>query len=389
MADQKIEPVSGRPPFQRIALLLQGGGALGSYQAGVYQALAEANLHPDCVAGISIGAINAALIAGNPPERRVKALRTFWETVTETPPGVLPLFAPLLGLMANGNDLMHRAVNRTYAFSNLLGGAPGFFAPRDLPFYLMSSRHPETESFYDVSPLRKTLLSLVDFDRIGSKSIRLCVGAVNVKSGNMRYFDSDLSDITVDHVMASGSLPPGFPATKVDGEYYWDGGLLSNTPLDWVLGTRPRMDTLAFQVDLWNARGELPQDLIGLDLRQKEIRYSSRTRANTDQFKKMQRLRRAAQRLINMVPDQDILERDPELALLRSEADATVYNIVHLIYRAKRYEGSAKDFLFSRGMMEEHWTAGYEDTARTLSRPEVLQRPSSEDGVATFDEIEP
>jgi NTE family protein len=392
MAEHRIDPVRERPPFGRIALLLQGGGALGSYQAGVYQALSEANLHPDCVAGISIGAINAALIAGNPPERRVDVLRTFWETVTEPPPGVLPLFAPFLSAMADGGDSFHRAVNRTYAFSNLLGGAPGFFAPRGTPFYpfyLMSNRHLETESFYDISPLRKTLLSLVDFDRINAKSVRLCVGAVNVRSGNMRYFDSDQSDITVDHVIASGSLPPGFPATVIDGEYYWDGGLLSNTPLDWVLGTRPRMDTLAFQVDLWNARGELPQDLIGLDLRQKEIRYSSRTRSNTDQFKKMQRLRRAAQRLINMVPDREILERDPELALLRSEADETVYNIVHLIYRAKRYEGSAKDFLFSRGMMEEHWTAGYEDTARTLSRPDVLQRPASEDGVATFDEIEP
>ena len=217
--------------------------------------------------------------------------------------------------------------------------------------------------------------------------MRLCVGAVNVKTGNMRYFDSDEGEITVDHVIASGSLPPGFPATEIDGEYYWDGGLLSNTPLDWVLGTRPRKDTLAFQVDLWNARGELPQDLIGLDLRQKEIRYSSRTRANTDQFRKMQRLRRAAQRLLQMVPDQSVLDSDPELALLRSEADETVYNIVHLIYRAKQYETSSKDFLFSRGMMEEHWAAGYADTARTLNCPEVLERPSAEDGVATFDKI--
>ena len=384
MDSPMIAPVRERPPFERIALLLQGGGALGSYQGGVYQALSEANLHPDCVAGISIGAINAALIAGNPPERRVDALRAFWEKVTEPPPGVL-LMAPMLSLMAGGNDFMHRAVNRTFAMSNLVAGAPGFFVPRSMPF--MPGCAPETGSFYDVSPLRVTLEALADFDRINAKSMRLCVGAVNVRSGNMRYFDSDTSDITVDHVIASGSLPPGFPATEVDGEYYWDGGLLSNTPLDWVLDTRPRQDTLAFQVDLWNAVGELPQDLIGLEIRQKEIRYSSRTRANTDRFRKMQRLRRAALRLLKMVPDQDGVKADPELALLQSEADETVYNIVHLIYRSKRYETGSKDFLFSRGMMEEHWAAGYNDTARTLSSPEVLQRPANEDGVATFDKM--
>jgi NTE family protein len=387
MAEYRIAPVRERPPFERIALLLQGGGALGSYQAGVYQALAEANLHPDCVAGISIGAVNAALIAGNPPERRVDVLRRFGERVTAPPPCAMPLTTPLLDLAASGGDMMHLAVNRAYALGNVLSGAPGFFVPRVMPFYLWSGRHPETESFYDISPLRETLKELVDFDRVNAKTMRLCVGAVNVKSGNMRYFDSEVEAITVDHVIASGSLPPGFPATRIGDDYYWDGGLLSNTPLEWVLGTRPRKDTLAFQVDLWSATGDLPRDIIGLDVRQKEIRYSSRTRANTDQFRKMQRLRRAVQRLLQMIPDQEILNNDPELALLRSEADETVYNVVHLIYRSKQYEGTSKDFLFSRGMMEEHWAAGYNDTARTLSSPEVLQRPSAEDGVATFDKL--
>jgi NTE family protein len=389
MTEHRIVPVKERPPFERIALLLQGGGALGSYQAGVYQALAEANLHPDCVAGISIGAINAALIVGNAPERRVAALRTFWETVTEPPPTALPLMAPMLSMLANGGDLMHLAVNRTYAMSNMLGGAPGFFVPRTMPFYMWSGLRPETESFYDVSPLRATLHSLVDFDRINAKAMRLCVGAVNVRTGNMRYFDSEEEPITADHVIASGSLPPGFPATRIGEDFYWDGGLLSNTPLEWVLSTRPRMDTLAFQVDLWSATGELPQDIIGLDVRQKEIRYSSRTRASTDQFRKMQRLRRAAQRLVQMVPDQSVLDNDPDLALLRSEADETVYNIVHLIYRSKKYEGTSKDYLFSRAMMEEHWAAGYSDTARSLSSSEVLQRPSDKYGVATFDKSDP
>jgi NTE family protein len=388
MAEYNIEPVKERPPFERIALLLQGGGALGSYQAGVYQALSEANIQPDCVAGISIGAINSALIAGNAPERRVHALRRFWETVTEPPTCALPLTNPLWDLAASGGDIMHLAVNRAFALGNVLGGAPGFFVPRVVPFYMWSGRHPETESFYDVTPLRGTLEALVDFDRLNAGEMRVCVGAVNVRSGNMRYFDSDEERITVDHVVASGSLPPGFPATKIGDEYYWDGGLLSNTPLDWVLSTRPRKDTLAFQVDLWSATGELPKDIIGLDVRQKEIRYSSRTRTNTDQFRRMQRLRRAVQRVLQMLPDQELLKKDPELALLASEADETVYNIVHLIYRSKQYEGTSKDFLFSRAMMEEHWAAGYADTARTLSSPDVLRRPSTPDGVATFDKYE-
>jgi NTE family protein len=387
MAEYKVKPVRERPPFERIALLLQGGGALGSYQAGVYHALADANLHPDCVAGISIGAINAALIAGNAPERRVDALRAFWEKITEPPPTVLPMLAPMLNFMASGGDTLHLAVNRTYAFTNVLAGAPGFFVPRTTPFYMWSSLRPETDSFYDITPLRETLGTLVDFDRINAGGMRLCVGAVNVRTGNMRYFDTSEEPVTADHVIASGSLPPGFPATRIGDDFYWDGGLLSNTPLDWVLGTRPRKDTLAFQVDLWSATGKMPQDIIGLDVRQKEIRYSSRTRANTDQFRKMQRLRRAAQRALQMLPDQDVFNSDPDLALLQSEADDTVYNIVHLIYRSKEYEGTSKDYLFSRAMMEEHWAAGYADTARTLSYPEVLQRPSADDGVATFDKV--
>ena len=385
MAPSVIAPVTERPPFARIALLLQGGGALGAYQAGVFQALSQANIHPDCVSGISIGAINSALIAGNPPERRVAALRAFWERITEPPPGVLPLLTPLLNLMAMGSDALHREVNRTYAMSNLLGGAPGFFVPRATAPYIPIPGKLDSRSFYDVSPLRATLEELVDFDRINSKSVRLCIGAVNVRTGNMRYFDSDEEHITVDHIIASGSLPPGFPATRVADDYYWDGGLLSNTPLEWVLETRPRKDTLAFQVDLWSAVGDLPEDLIGLDLRQKEIRFSSRTRANTNQFKKMQRLRRAARRVLECFPDKQLLANDADLALLHSESDDTVYNIVHLIYRAKRYETSSKDYQFSRPTMEEHWSAGYRDTARTLCHPEVLQRPSAEDGVATYD----
>ena len=244
---------SERPPFERIVLLLQGGGALGAYQAGVYQALAEANLHPDWVAGISIGAINSALIAGNPSERRVEKLREVWETVSAPPFGV-----PYIAAIEGSDEFTHTLINQASSWGTVVGGAPGFFQPRVPPPFVYPNGSPEALSYYDVAPLRATLERLVDFDRINDGQIRFSVGAVNVRTGNFVYFDSTTHLIGPAHVMASGSLPPGFPATEIEGEHYWDGGLVSNTPLDWVLDARPGRDTLAFQVDLWNARGEVP-----------------------------------------------------------------------------------------------------------------------------------
>src|SRR5262245_27439844 len=367
-----------RPEFERIALLLQGGGALGAYQGGVYQALAEADLHPDCVAGISIGAINSALIAGNPPDKRVEKLRAFWETVSQPPLGV-----PYLPALEIKNDMLHQMVNQWRALGALMWGAPSFFQPRVPPPIFTPASKPDTLAFYDTSPLKGLLESLVDFDRINACEMRFGVGAVNIRTGNFIYFDNFTHKVGPQHIMASGSLPPGFPATEVDGEYYWDGGLVSNTPLQWVLDSRPRVDTLTFQVDLWSARGPLPRDMIEVDVRQKDIRYSSRTRASTDMFRRMQSMRRAAAKLLDgMHPE---LRQTPEAELLAQEADNKVYNIIHLIYRAQRYEGSSKDYEFSRRTMHEHWQSGYSDMSRTLRHPEVLQRPQSADGVFTFD----
>jgi NTE family protein len=367
-----------RPPFERIALLLQGGGALGSYQAGAYQALAEAELHPDWIAGISIGAVNAALIAGNPPEKRVERLREFWETVS-----IPPLGLPFAEGIEIRNEYTHRLVNQFQSLGTLLAGAPGFFQPRMPPPYLYPPESIDTLSFYDVSPLRATLERLVDFDLINTGSTHLSVGAVNISTGNSVNFDNANFNIGPEHVMASGSLPPGFPATEIEGEQYWDGGLVSNTPLQCVLDSTPRQDTLAFQIDLWSARGEIPRNLIESETRQKEIRYSSRTRAATDQFKKAQRLRCASAKLLAQIPKD--LRQTPEAELLASSADEKVYNIVHLIYRSRKYEGASKDYEFSRQTMEEHWKSGYNDTVRTLRHPEVLQRPNGDDGVFTFD----
>lgn len=370
-------------PFERVALLLQGGGALGSYQCGVFQALDEAGIRPNCVSGISIGAINAALIAGNAPEDRQQALTSFWEQVTKPPFGS-PFYRPMLDHFSRYGDQIHGYMNQAHAMANVAGGAPGFFTPRRILPFFSPSGTPAAESFYDTSPLRDTLVDLVDFDRINSGEIWFSVGAVNVRTGNFEFFDNSQRVIRPEHIMASGALPPGFPAVEVDGELYWDGGLVSNTPLDWVLAPDARADTLAFQVDLWRAQGEVPKSVMDLDLRQKDIRFSSRTRNSTSSFRSMQRARRALHRLLEHVPDHSVLS-DEDCALLNEVADEKVYNIVHIIYRAKVYEGSAKDCEFSRSTMESHWASGLEDARRALRHHQILERPTSADGVAIYD----
>jgi len=366
-----------RTPFEQVALLLQGGGALGAYQAGVYQALAEADLQPDWVAGISIGAINSAIIAGNPPNRRVAALREFWQLVSTSPLGI-PYFRHV-----EFGDIQRQLLNQTRAMNILLFGAPNFFVPRMPPPTVWPPTSPEKASYYDNAPLRATLERLVDFDRINSGEIRFSVGAVDIRSGNFTYFDSKTHKIGFEHIAASGSLPPGFPATRIGESYFWDGGLISNTPLEWVLDARPRCDTLAFQVDLWNARGELPKNMVEVDVRHKEIIYSSRNRAATDRYKYIQKLRIALARLLEKLPEE--LRDGDDAKLLLGEADDKVCNIVHLIYRAKPYEGIAKDYEFSRRTMEEHWQTGYDNALKTLAHPGVLELPDRLEGVRTFD----
>ena len=376
----RITRARNRPPFECIALLLQGGGALGSYQAGVYEALSEANLHPDWVAGISIGAINSAIIAGNPPEQRVTKLRAFWEGITANP---LFDWVAAADQFAPKGDLARSTFNQLSAAMAMFGGAPGFFALRQPSPWLHPAGCLEATSFYETKLLKATLEQLVDFERINSGAMRFSVGAVNVRSGNFVYFDNTTREIRPEHVIASGSLPPGFPAIEIEGEHYWDGGLISNTPLQWVVEHGPRQDTLAFQVDLWSARGDFPGDLAEVATRQKEIQYSSRTRANTDQFKRLQRLRCALATLLERLPED--LKASEEARVLGPFADRKRYSVVHLIYRSKHYEGNSKDYEFSRLTMQEHWRAGYHDAVRTLRHPEVLARPDNLEGMSTFD----
>jgi NTE family protein len=371
-------------PFECIALLLQGGGALGAYQAGVYEALAAAEIHPDWVAGISIGAINCAIIAGNPVDQRVSRLRAFWELVTVSPFKAWhgPLFDDGRAL-ANAGDVAHGLFDQISANQAMFAGVPGFFTPRFPPPYLSPAGSPGATSFYDTSALRTTLESLIDFDLLNSGRTRLSVGAVNVRTGNFTYFDTTTQTILPEHIMASGALPPGFPAIEIEGELYWDGGLVSNTPLEWVVDDEPRRDILAFQVDLWSSRGAFPSDLSGVAVRQKEIQYSSRTRAATDRLKRVQHVRAEMANLLKKLPAE--LKALPEAKLLEEFCGNKVYNIVQLIYRSKYYEGNTKDYEFSRISMLDHWRAGYHDAIRALRHKQIFERPDHADGYFAFD----
>ncbi len=376
---------SASPPFETIALLLQGGGALGAYQAGVYEALAKANVLPTWIAGISIGAVNSAIIAGNAPEKRVARLREFWEGVSTSP--LLAFGVPNEPPFKLKDAETHRYINQLRALAIATFGAPSFFTPRVPPLHFLPPQAPHRLSFYDVSPLRATLERLVDFDRLNDGEMRLSVGAVNVRSGNFTHFDTTTHRIDARHIIASGSLPPGFPATDIDGEYYWDGGLVSNTPLQWVVDSVPRQDMLVFQVDLWSASGDLPHDMMQADVRQKEIQFASRTRFVTDHLRTAQKLRHAYRAAARQVRERlpGDLGKIPEIELLDKEADEAAYNIVELIYHSQTYEGVSKDYEFSRLTMEEHWRSGHEDAARALAHPEILQRPNNPERFQTFD----
>jgi NTE family protein len=371
-----------QPPYDVVALVLQGGGALGAYQAGVYEGLHEAGIHPTWLAGISIGALNTAVIAGSPESQRVDRLREFWETICAVPVE-WPASEGLAEALPFAFDV--RSVhNAAAAMRALFQGQPGFFKPRFPPPYLSPFAGDAATSFYDTSPLRDTLLRLVDFDRLNSGDIRVSVGAVNVRSGNFVYFDTKERKLGPEHFMASGALPPGFPAVEIDGEFYWDGGVVSNTPLSYVLSTEPRRDTLTFQVDLWSAKGRLPDDLMEVSSRQKDIQYSSRTRAITTHMMQMQKMRRALQRVMDRLPED--ARKDPEMQAIADLACERAYNIIQLIYQTKAYEGHSKDYEFGPDAMREHWQSGLDDIRRTLADPHRLDRPKPEqDGVVSHD----
>lgn len=379
-------PAQAAAGYESVALVLQGGGALGSYQCGVYDALHEAGIRPCWFAGTSIGAINAAILAGNAPEHRVERLRGFWELICQP----LGLAAPvavavraLLGWLPPTHALDAWA-NSLGALGALTFGQQGFFRPRAASPFLYEDAGAHATSFYDTTPLRHTLERFVDFDRINSgHGTRLAVGATHVETGNLHWFDSAHHRVGPEHVMASGALPPAFPAIVIDGERYWDGGLVSNTPLDHVLSERPRRDSLVFQVDLWSAHGTAPRTMMDVFERQKDIQYSSRTRLGTDHIAHLHRLGHALGELLAALPPGHL--DAPTRQLLEPLISDRVFNIVHLIYQRKPFETQFKDYAFGVGTMRAHWAAGRLDMEHTLAHPEFFTKPSRSVGVITHD----
>lgn len=363
------------PHCASVALVLQGGGALGAYQAGAYATLAEGGYEPDWVAGISIGAINGAIIAGNPPEWRAERLRGFWELITDG-------FAARPHL---GGDLVRGVFNEWSALASIASGVRGFYRPRVPSPWLQPWGTDAALSLYDTAPLRETLLQFVDFDLLNAGHPRLSVGAANIRKGNSVYFDTRERRLGPEHIMASAALPPGFPPVEIEGERYWDGGVVSNTPLQYLLDAERDTSLLVFQVDLFSARGTLPRNMLDVHERHKDILYSSRTRFNTDAARAAQELRRAIRRLLDKLPAS--LRDDTDVRFIaRTCASSAYMNVVHLIYREKYYETQTKDYEFSRVSMEEHWQAGVNDTRRTLRHQDLwLQPPDDLAGVRTFD----
>ena len=333
----------------------------------------EAGLEPDRVAGVSIGGINSAIIAGNHPEHRLQRLREFWETIT----------ARRMWLYTPDGDDPRKARNLWSSITTMLFGQPGFFTPH-MPNPWFSLRGAKTAtSFYDNAPLRETLLRLVDFDLLNRRITRYACGVVNVLNGNFAYFDSRETEILPEHVMASGALPPALPMVCIGTDYYWDGGLVSNTPLQHIVETTERDNVLVFQVDLFSARGTLPRDMYDVLARQKDIQYSSRTRLVTDYFKRRRGQDLMLRRVLNKVPEDMLDEEESEAKRrLASMPDVT---ILHLIYQQTAYESQAKDYEFSGSSMREHWDAGYRDTRQTLRHKDWLSIPDSDGGIVVHD----
>lgn len=356
----------------RVALVLQGGGALGAYQAGVYEALHERGIEPDWVTGVSIGAINAALIAGNPRERRLERLRAFWDRITRNDLVPVP-----------DGDVFRRGRNMISAMVTTLIGQPGFFDPRPVNPWLSPVGAAGSTSFYDSTPLARTLRELVDFDMINRRCCRFAVGAVDVASGNFRYFDNAEEEITPAHVMASGALPPALPMVKIGTDYWWDGGIVSNTPLQHLLSHDGTVNSLVFQVDLFSARGPLPRSMEEVLGRHKDIVYSSRTRYTTDLYAQIHGLKKEIHQALASLPESALTEAQKKR---RDElADLPEILILQLIYQKRAYENHANDYEFSAASMREHWQSGYDDTKATLEKKGWLDMPPQGAGVVTHD----
>jgi len=370
-APNAVREVAGFAAHDHRILLLQGGGALGAYHGGVYEGIAKVGFSPDWVVGISIGAINAALIVGNPPEQRVARLREFWNLVSAQAPFVLPATM----------DFARPTMNKMAAASAVVFGIPGFFAPRVPPPFFAPEGTLAALSFYDTEPLRATLEKLVDFDRINGGDIRLSLGAVNARTGESVYFDTATHKITASHVMASGALPPGFPPVEIDGELYFDGGIMSNTPLQYVAKDF-RLNALIVGVDLFSGLGELPQNLAQVQERVKDISFQSKTRFSYDQVRAIEEMRSTLADVIAKLPAN--LRSDPQVRKLEEISRRGPVSLVHLVNRCNTQSSDFKDYEFSRATVDQLWQAGHDDVQKVLQHPEACTVSDLGNGVRVF-----
>jgi NTE family protein len=359
--------------FDHTVLILQGGGALGAYQAGLYAGLSEAGVAPDWIAGVSIGGINAALIAGNPPERRAERLSEFWEGISANSPFMPPPYM----------ELMRPMLNAFSAASSLTFGLPGFFLPRTPSPLMAPDGSIGALSFYDTRPLKDTLLKLVDFDMINRKDVRLSLGTVDVRSGNSVYFDNSQTRIGPEHVMASGALPPGFPPVEVNGAFYWDGGIVSNTPLWYVVDEAYRMNALVLQVDVFSGAGAMPQNLRQVQERVKDIQYASKTRYNTTRVQEIEALRAALRRVIDKLPE--ALRADEDVKRLEAISTRGAVALLHFINRHDTQSSDFKDYEFSRATVTDLWNGGFEDARTAIAGPKWKEALGITSGIGIFD----
>jgi len=350
MTDANMLP----PHTKQVVLVLQGGGALGAYQAGVYQALHEAGIEPDWVIGTSIGAINASLIAGNEPTDRLERLKEFWGRVQHGPFHQMMSSMPFIGSMAAN-------------WLTMAGGIADFFKPHAPAFAgVHMALGAEAAAYYSTAPLEATLSGLVDFDRINRGATRLTVGAANVRTSEMRYFDSRSMPLSVRHVMASGALPPAFPAIRIDGELYWDGGILSNTPVEAVFDDDPRRNSLVFAVHIWNPSGSEPETIWQVMNRQKDVQYSSRAVSHVARQKQLHRLRHVVSELVRRMP-----ESERQSNVVRDLAEygcLTRMHVVRLLAPTIDGEDHMKDIDFSAAGICARWEAGLADTRAVIAK---------------------
>lgn len=347
----------------KTALVLQGGGALGAYQGGIYEGLAAAEMKIDWIVGTSIGAINGAIIAGNAPENRLARLREFWQIVGRDTP------FPFGGTCF---DLLSTWLKPAQQLDTLINGIPGFFKPRvGAVFDVQRAMEPGKLGFYDTAPLAETLEKLVDFDYLNSGAVRLCVCAVSVSTGQIVTFDSKHTRLTPQHIMASGALPPGFPPVQIGDDFFWDGGIYSNTPMDVVLQDNSNDNLLCFMIDLWNPKSAHPTSMASAMNRYKDIQYASRSHAHLIEHKKKHDLRLAVKRLSEQLSERDLGKSNNQHYAAHG-SDSSV-NVVHITMRGLPGDDQYKDIDFSRRTIDARWTAGQSDIGRALQKKQWLE----------------